>query len=420
MNKTFNITYNKEENRIYINCNSKAEIEVILYQWNTTTHVLDVIYKYDIIKFDNNTIWYGVNRNLYDFNGIKIEIKENNQIIKEEFIRFRTRYGDIIKKQAIQIWEEVGVGDAISSTPVIRKMSKSYNQKVTVIAHMPEVFINNPYVEKTIKMNSEEYKNINQNEYDIHTIWNIRDINYTAVDNRQTCARNLGFDLFDDELTMEFYPDPYIEIPNLPEKYICINPGKTYTDRTWDIKNWQQLINMLEKHIPIVAIGRLTKFDKKCPKGYHTIQINNGLNLLDAECQNSLSQAYHIINKSKSFVSMNSGLYILSLCTNAHITELSTPWNTTFYRTRKGVENYNLDYIKGECNIHCTSNLNASVDEMGNHINSVFVHHNYDIPLNDYYKDRWWYNNDKCYLNKLTYDCHPSPEKVYESILKII
>jgi len=38
------------------------------------------------------------------------------------------------------------LGDALAATPTLRKISKSYDQKINVVTHVPELFKNNPYV----------------------------------------------------------------------------------------------------------------------------------------------------------------------------------------------------------------------------------------------------------------------------------
>ena len=52
------------------------------------------------------------------------------------------------------------LGDALCSTPVVRKLSKLYNTKLNIINDTPEVFRNNPYVDKIISCNYFDVKNI--------------------------------------------------------------------------------------------------------------------------------------------------------------------------------------------------------------------------------------------------------------------
>ncbi len=400
----FFISYNIDENKVYIKSKCKCDSVVTIFKWDTTTDELSEIYTTNS-TFDNDTFWYSTDKNLHELNGIKVEIKEKNNTIKEEFFRFRTRYGDPVNKIALLVQNHVGIGDNLTVTPAIKKMYNIHNQKITLFTYLPEIFINNPYVEKTIKITRGDGESIEDipnhyfNEYKILPVLQII-AHWRAVDHRQVSAWNLGFELTKDEMKMEFYPDTYQNIPKLPKEFICINPSVTNLDRTWGTEKWQQLVNLLEKHIPIVAIGKTTHYDKVVQKTFSNLKITNGLNLLNHKSQESLSQAYHIINKSKSFVTMNNGLYILSLCTDVHITELSTSWNTEDnFRIRDGIKNKNITFCDGDCKLHCISDLKTAINETGK-VNIL--------------------KSGVCYLNKPTFECHPTPDSVYEKMLKII
>lgn len=395
----FKIIFNFDENKTYISCNSTLKVEVSFYEWtNSNTSLLYSTISY----FDKNELWYSY-KNLNNLNGLKIEIKYNNIIIKEEYFKFKTNTNEKIKKQILVLNSEIGIGDNLAATPIIKKISEIYNQKVIILTYIPSAFINNPYIEQIIpiKNNLHQLLNLyNTNYYNIHQLFNLMGTNWRLVDHKQICAYNTGIQLLPEELDMEFYPDKFEQIDNLPERFICINPSETEPERTWGVENWQKFINLIQEYIPVVAIGKETYLDPNLKKIFSNIEIKNGLNLLNKSCQNTLSQAYHIISKSETFVTMNNGLYILALCNlDNHITELSTSWNTIYYRTRKGIKNYNLDYIRGTCNAECLSNPKISIDQTG----STQI-----------------LKSGICYLNKPTYECHPTPEQVYESVLKII
>ena len=390
---TFNIRINKDENKTYIYCDSNINVKIYLYDWKPNNNNLILLYE-TTSSFNNNEFWYSTGKKLDNLTGLKIEIKYNEQIIKEE-------YFNLIKKQVIVLHSEVGIGDNLAATPTIKKISENYNQKITLLTYIPEAFINNPHVEKIIKIEN----NLDQllstfNQDNIYHLFNLMGTNWRLVDHKQICAYNAGFQLKPNELDMKFYPDTYEPIENLPERFICINPSETEPERTWGVENWQKFINLIQEHIPVVAIGKKTYLDPELTKKFSNIEIKNGLNLLSQPCQNTLSQAYHIISKSETFVTMNNGLYILSLCNlDNHITELATSWDTFYYRIRKGIENYNLDYVRGSCHAECLANPKISIERTGN------------IQL---------LKSGICYLNKSTYECQPTPEQVYESILKTI
>ena len=43
----------------------------------------------------------------------------------------------------------LAIGDCISATPTIRKLSETYNRKVAVFSHHPDIFSRLPYVERS-------------------------------------------------------------------------------------------------------------------------------------------------------------------------------------------------------------------------------------------------------------------------------
>ena len=96
----------------------------------------------------------------------------------------------------------------------------------------------------------------------------------------------LNLKLHTEDLRMDFFPDDYVGIKDLPDRFICINPSKTSNDRTWSLDNWQMFINLIQDHIPVVAIGK--KFYDNILKIPFDIKILNGLNLINKDCQNTL------------------------------------------------------------------------------------------------------------------------------------
>lgn len=402
-NNNFKIRYNINENKTYISCNTSIKIDINLYEWNSYNNNLNLLYN-TTSYFSSNEMWYSTNKNLKDIKGLKVEISYNGIVIKEEYFNFKSISNIKIKKQVLVSHSNVGIGDNLAATPVIKKLSEIYNQKIIFLTHIPSAFINNPYIERLIPINNnldELLKEFNTDEYNINNIFSIyNNINWRMIDHKQLCAYNIGLQLKQKELDMQFYPDEFVPIENLPERYICINPSETEPERTWGHKNWQKFIDLIQEHIPVVAIGKETYLDPNLTKKFSNIEIRNGLNLLNHPSQNTLSQAYHIISKSQTFVTMNNGLYILSLCNlDNHITELATSWSTYFYRMRKGIENYNLDYVRGNCCVECLANPKLNIDIIS------------DIRI---------LKSGYCYLNKPTFECHPTPEQVYKSVLKKI
>ena len=67
------------------------------------------------------------------------------------------------KEIFLDLTECRALGDTICSTPTLRRLSKTYQQKIIVITNYPEIFKNNPYVKKVYSENAIniEYVKIN-------------------------------------------------------------------------------------------------------------------------------------------------------------------------------------------------------------------------------------------------------------------
>lgn len=301
-----------------------------------------------------------------------------------------------------------GLGDILCSTPTIRKLHESYQQKIIVVTHMPEIFHNNPFVEKTYFANSINIDFMKENHI-VHSTFDIlgkkthRGVEYkhSRIDIRQYHAVSLGFMLTDDEMECDFYPKGYEPITNIPDKYVLIHPVQTWPNRTWSAKNWMNLTERLnDMGISVISIGK-----DSSEKGFFNInkptfnfEIKNGLNLMN---KTSISQAWHLINKSLCFITMDSGLLHLAGTTDSEILMLGSSINPKFRLPyRKGTQKYKTNYVNGSCPLYCTSDMKYSVKEWGN-IQSV-------PPIIG------------CLENKKTFECHPDVNSVLDSLKKII
>ena len=120
----FNIRYNLDENRTYISCDSKLETQINLYEWNSYNDNKTLLYS-TLSFFNNNELWYSTT-NLNGLKGLKVEIIYDDKI-KEQYFNFKSIHNQKIKKQILVLHSQVGIGDNLSATPTIRKMSEIYN-----------------------------------------------------------------------------------------------------------------------------------------------------------------------------------------------------------------------------------------------------------------------------------------------------
>lgn len=312
-----------------------------------------------------------------------------------------------MKKICLDLSESKAVGDTLCSTPVLRKIYNVYNSKIVVVTNYPELFKNNKYVDKVYHSNSVNKDFIYQNFITHNSFYdngrkNERGVEFkhNVMDIRQYHAVKLGFMLTKDEMGLDYTPDEYEPIKNLPEKYVLIHPVQNWPSRTWEASKWMELTKLLnDKGISVVSTGKDSSetgfFNVNKP--IFNFEISNGLNLMN---KSTLSQAWHLISKSICFITMDSGLLHLAGTTDADIIQLGSSINPEFRAPyRNGGQTYKYHYIRGTCPLMCASDMKYGVKEWGN-IQGV-------PPLIG------------CLEGKKSFECHPSVKQVFDKILKI-
>ena len=179
-----------------------------------------------------------------------------------------------------------------------------------------------------------------------------------------------------------------------------IHPVQNWPSRTWDAEKWMKLTSELNgKGISVVSIGKDSSevgfFNVNKP--IFNFEIENGMNLMN---KTTLSQTWHLINKSLCFITMDSGLLHLAGTTDAHIIQLSSSINPEFRAPyRHGSQEYKYHYVGGGCSLFCASDMKHGVKEWGD-IQGV-------PPLIG------------CLEGKKTFECHPSVEQTLNKVLEL-
>ena len=263
------------------------------------------------------------------------------------------------------------LGDTLCATPIVRKISKSYNRKVHVISKHPDLFKNSPYVDRNIPYTDEEFDRVNK-EYEVMSTF---DVSYkdngvcnkhNVMDIRQLHAINLGFMLTKDEMTLDYIPNEDVTLPHLPNKYVLIHPVQNWNSRTWTAKNWQMLTQLLnEKGVSVISIGKNSSElgGSNVDKPVFDFPIKLGYNLMN---QTSLDQTWHLMNNCSCFITMDSGLLHLAGTTDCEIIQLGSSINPEFRSPyRHGSQQYKYHYVNGGCGLHCASDMKHGVREWG-------------------------------------------------------
>ena len=304
-----------------------------------------------------------------------------------------------MKRVCLNLEECNGLGDLICATPTIKKLHDSYQRNITVISQMPELFKNNPHVEKSFKASSVDMTYI-QSNYIVHNSFYLVgkkdergvEMKHNMMDIRQFHAIHLGFMLGEDEL--ECYYRPIEPKKNfVHEKYAVIHPVNSWPNRTWSQDNWLKLVDELIKWgYSVVAVGKDSSetgfFNVDKPVHEMNDKVINLMN------QTSISETWHLINDAAVVITMDSGILHLAGTTETPIVELGSPINPEFRRPRRKTSKH--IYVRGGCGLHCSSNMKYAL-EYWDTIDSV-------QPLIG------------CLEKKETFECHPSVEQVIHAI----
>ena len=310
------------------------------------------------------------------------------------------------KKLYLKI-HSTSLGDTLAATPLLRKLNKAYKTRINVVTHIKDIFINNQYIDNLYSF--EEFDNLKTpKDKEVFETFLLNqksslgiEKKHNTIDIRQFHALDLGFTLLEGEMHYDYVANEYEGIEGLPERYICLHTCETWPSRTYSKENWQELINRFEEEgLPIVLLGKNSK-----EVGFHIVEkqtqdlkVKKGIDLTN---KLSLSQCWPVINKSKAVITMDSGLLHLAGTTDTHIVQLGSSIHPKLRAPyREGSQDYKYEYIKGPCDLFCGSDVSYGIKEWGT-VNSV-------PPIIN------------CLENKPKFECHPSPQKVFDFVINEI
>ena len=217
---------------------------------------------------------------------------------------------------------------------------------------------------------------------------------------------DLGFQLPNEDLRYDYFPEPFSLDVELPKKYVALHVTTNWPNRTWDYNNWVTLIKWLkDNNIFTVLIGAGYReevhhsigdkpLSKNCPMfdDYYGLDLTN---------KGTMSDMWWVINGAECLVTMDSGPLHLASSTDTHIIQLGSAINPAFKRFyRNGDWKYKYHFLGGSCKLFCNTNLSYNVKEWGD-INSVPPQPN-------------------CLEHKPTFECHPQLNDVIGKIKEIL
>ena len=298
------------------------------------------------------------------------------------------------------------LGDTIAAIPVIRKISEAHgNKPIVVFTTKPFLFENHPLVEKAFKSDADksEYKIYRAFSPIVGKTYNLNGENvefrYSNMDLRQFHAVSLGFTLTEAEMDMDLYIETERELS--VKDYVIIHPTYTWPTRTWEQEKWQELIDRLnDQGIPVVAVGRDAKevgfFNTDKP--VMPINIKYGVNLLNDPDNDPAELRWMMNHRARAVVTMDSGILHVAGTTDVNIIQLGSSIDNKLRAPyRKGSQNYKYQFVRGGCGEFCSSSMKYNIQVHG---------HIHGIPP-----------QVKCLADKPTFECHPSVDQVFDSVM---
>ena len=323
----------------------------------------------------------------------------------------------------------VALGDTLCSTPTIKKVSDCYGSKVYVQTFQPDLFKNNPYIEKVYSYND----NIDDSQFDeIFETYNqwiktnkglssdcfdrVIELKLSTFEARQIHALGVGISLYPEDMSCIYIPDAQTERSmKIDKDFLVFHVTESWPNRTWPSENWQRLVDLIKEHtdFKIVTIGKEHKemtskgeISKRAVK-LKNIDLdycirNDKLKFQENEKMeyDTISEMWHIINNGFGLVIFDSGPVHVAGTTDSHIIWMSAsvrPEKTAPYRN--GCQDYKFHVVNGTCQKYCASEPMYSVKEWGT-INSMPYY-----PL--------------CQEGYDGFPCQPTPDQVFFKICEI-
>lgn len=402
----------------------KVDIEGGEQHLNSTTNksIIKERVKYILIETHSDEIENKIKNTFTDTFDI---VSENKSTVFNHIIFKNKNLTNSNTKKILFKVPSPAMGDTLCSTPTIRKLYESYGHKIDVMAVRDDVLKGSPYINNLLKFENEvsgydevfdgfvRSVKVNKN-MDAHTFHDTPiEIKLSNFEARQIHALSLGITLYPEEMNCDFFPDEPTEKSNtIDEKCIVLHVTESWPNRTWEVKKWQRLIDLIKENtdLKVVTIGK-----SHSEHGHHgviekrVVRLNNvdydfteNDEVRDQVFQNgrdSLSEMWHILNNSFGLVSFDSGPIHLAGTTDSWIFQIgasirpekTAPW-------RHSSQKYKFDFVGGECKIFCGSCPKYSVKEWGT-INSM-----------PYYPE--------CLEGYDEFKCQPSPDEVFFNIMK--
>jgi ADP-heptose:LPS heptosyltransferase len=367
------------------------------------------------------------------------------------------------KPVLLNVSRVAGIGDALCSTPTVKKLAEVYGKRICVISRRPEVYFNNPNVDKVFIttdsfLMSYKYplsdKDLKEtalrrgyfvNEYfeglstpnfqhiekqvdqfsddmvsdETHAPFPLRYTNYQLVEMYST---GLGFMLLDKEKTIEYRPHKAKDF-NLKDYVLC-NISASTSLRFWGFHEWNAFFRLLKQaglkvavtgyrdyhRIGSTFVNRQDKVGLVFDRIFHPNEKEelDTSGLLDlTRTISNINDVQQMIEQCKVLVTINTDMLHLCGSTDTWLVLLGGAQHPELIMPyRHGSRDYKSFYVPGSCELHCDSQLKYSIK---------------------HFRDNGW---EKPMASKIHVDtfcqeffdepkCQPKAEQVFEKVKEI-
>ena len=363
----------------------------------------------------------------------------------------------------LNISRVAGVGDALCSTPTVRKLAKVYAKRICIITRRPEAFFNNPNVDKIfittdsfhikykyplsdadIKdtalrrgyfstehfegLSTPNFEHVDQKKDPFSDDIEVDEtkapfpLRYTNYELVQMYSTGLGFMLLDKEKTIEYRPHKVKDF-NLKDYVVC-NISASTSLRFWGFHEWNAFFRLLKQAGLKVAVTGYRDYhrvgstfvnrkDKVGPVFNRIFHPNekeelDTSGLLDlTRTTSSMNDVQQIIEQCKVLVTINTDMLHLCGSTDTWLVLLGGAQHPELIMPyRHGSRDYKSFYVPGSCELHCDSQLRYSIKH--------FRENNWEKPM-----------ASKIHVDTFCQEffdepkCQPKAEQVFEKIKEI-
>lgn len=219
------------------------------------------------------------------------------------------------------------LGDVILLTPVIENLKKKYPKiKINIITNFVSVFLDNPFVDNVYTDNvsnvieASNYFYDLDLEYEKNPYMHPTDAYSQKILGCTTTTRAKLYGTKKNPFTRDIADSLGLDFINNVPDFVTINMSQSWPARTLEIQKWENIItHILSKNLKVLALGTSKDIVPTSREGVYCLYNKT-----------SLHAVRFLIENSKLFIGMDSGLFHVAACTNVPVIGIFTCVNPKY------------------------------------------------------------------------------------------